>query len=338
MDALPSRDDDFSELLERVSALPPARQLELYQHLREFVSRAITPDLPADIEARRRKRALDCLKAVYAYYERDVGEKLTVKEYDAVYQQLELPIGSGGVVVAWRRWSYAQSALRGESVPQTASQKRLLRAEVRPPVRRDDHLEIVRAFLAESPVAATERAYNSWVKDWNRRRSPDTPRATTAPNLFRHYGGLRWSDILAMARGEQLGELSDDAYAEIVGAFEATRLARLTSTEHLGKKSFPAPIAQIRGRRLWLRDDVIAHRDDRGDAPAREPFRLQAELLSSHDLATLLGTAPKTISARVGLRSWHLVPHPVATIRGIGSMWWKADVEKWIGDAAKLSR
>jgi predicted DNA-binding transcriptional regulator AlpA len=327
MAAFPSESDPLRSIWRRVVDLSPREQLELYVRLRDYLGE-LAPRSALDDELGTRRQADEHLRRACAELGRAPSDRLTVKDYDEVAQRLSL-MPAQAVGRAFGSWKTALEVLAGRRMPQTARQIDARRGAPRG-TDRGEHLKMLGEFLATGPRAPTMAAYRNWALEHNRRLAPgDEPRLLPAAILARS-GGLRWSELVALA----CGQASDGPVAESYPIFVALRqVARITGAAYtvVYRRGFPRPVAFSGHAQFWRRDEVFAYRDG-GVIPGAEAFALQEELLFTADIARMLGVTSSAVATHVRRQGWQrgLLPEPCSVIPNVQSVWWRAEAEKWL--------
>lgn len=255
----PRDDDPIGSLWYRVVRLPPAQQLDLFARLGDYLDDRPAKPSPLYANAKARARALNDLRRVCAELRRDPKMGITTREYDVVARRNGLLL-SGAVVRAYNGWENAEAVLMGEQIPRTPQQNANRRAARRWHTRAE-RLEMVRRFLQSGASDLSRRAYNDWADAENAKGDSGAERLVCANAIQQGSGGLRWPEIIGAARLCEPVALPDAAYPLFVSI---GMVASLTGESQLveRRREFPQPVADSGNGRVWLRDDIIAYRDN----------------------------------------------------------------------------
>jgi hypothetical protein len=324
---LASHDDPIASLWSRISELAPREQLDLYSRLGERLGERRAKLSSAEKRAADRARALASLRRACELLGLDLHKGLTRSRYDEVASQHDLIHGSS-IVRAFDSWETARDVLAGGRIALSARGKAARSHAPRSPSRAE-RLEMLNDFLATNPVSTTIPAYTDWANEQN--ASGKTPKHyLSAPSLQGPSGGLRWWELIALARGNEPKAQSDVSYPTLISARMVGRLTDASRTI-VFRKDFPPPVAFSGRAKFWWRDDVLAYRDGE-TSPAREPYELQDKLCFTNEVADLLSMPRVTLRQAAKAEQWRRgkIPEPLAVVPGVQTAWWREDVEGWL--------
>ncbi len=82
---------------------------------------------------------------------------------------------------------------------------------------------------------------------------------------------------------------------------------------------------------LWLRDDVLAYRDEKS-VEDRPPYWMQSDLLFTKDVAKRMGVSAARIARLVRNQEWlrGRIPEPCVVGIRVVTVWWRHDVERFL--------
>lgn len=310
--------------------LPPAQQIDLFARLGEYLDERPAKSTPVYANARAQARALADLRRVCAELGRDPKTGITAREYDALAKRDGL-MRAGAVLRAYNGWENAEAVLMGETIPRTPQQNAKQR-NARRGHSRSERLAMVRKFLASNPSETTLRAYDEWAVDENAKRESGDPWLLTSGSIRFQSGGLRWSEVLATDRGEEVPALAESEYPFLITKSMVASLTH-SSRDITCRQDFPVPVATSSNCRLWLRDDILAYCAGK-PVPARKSFSMQTDVLFTQDLAARLGVGTNRVARLVHTQEWlrGKIPEPCATAKDAAIVWWRSDVDRFFAE------
>ena len=342
---------DVEAMMRRVIQLPHRGQLELYSMLAERLADAKAVPMAQQDAIVRQQSALSAMQQVASALKLPEGQAPTTTQFDAQAKVLELPwnVSSVGRAFSSRAgWGLATRAFEGGRLPETTRQVRQRRYLANRKQDRVEHLAAVREWLDADPPDESTESYARWraVHNMELQENASAPLAVARRYFRQVFPEMSWEDVMAAARGKvaSVTELSRQRAEErlrtepnplrLVGTTTAAALLGLTT--HVVQwqvthkpKTFPTVVAvKARNQRGFLEADIRAH-------AAGEPFpqrvvgHLSRRILSSTELAGVLGCKPNAIQRACETSAWHNAPEPDGHFSNM-NYWLRANVTAWL--------
>jgi predicted DNA-binding transcriptional regulator AlpA len=326
------RKTELEATLARFLDMSYADQLEFCQRVSSYLplTKGVGPLLDEVLE--RRRASLDCIRRAQQHLGLD--RPPTVKEYARAARELGLPWSWQQIQRLWGAWLFAINALETRRMPKTAAERSFRRRHAPRRRRREECLYAVRLWLATKPASDRARDFDDWARERNYTLAPGeqpVPRQVTIPKTL----ALRWTDVLAIARGEKTHASTARARRENrdwsrgqqrLISLSTIALMRGESPPQVSpltrRSEFPLPVASFGGRRAWMFDEVEAYL--RGEKVPRGPEnRLRHLYLDVSQYAALIGLSPNTIAHTGG------DIQPLGMVGGC-RYWSRVEVETWV--------
>jgi len=287
----------------------------------------------------------ECVKAVQQVARHlglPEGQMPGVETYERVRNELGLEVSASVIRRRWGSWHDVMKAASGQKVQMNARQRATFRAAVRRRLKGEDWLEGVREWLRERGPSLAQDDYDAWVRERNE-KNPQLPPVAGGDGV--RYGlVLPWSVVLEVAKGElkladaQKRELKRQEAEDgdfiglhavaLIHGMSAGRAKHMTAED----EGFPAYAFKLQRKRVWLLDDIQAHRSAQ-PFPRRTPGWLQCEILDSTDIKRLCGGLAKgELENALQRHCGSHVPRPAGHIGG-SLYWYRIAVEAWLEGA-----
>jgi predicted DNA-binding transcriptional regulator AlpA len=319
---------ELDELTRRFDAMPRVDQYEFARRVELLLN--LEQPLLNDEAVKRRETLADLRRAMSHLA---LARPLTKDEYEAVQRELGLDWSWQRIFRLWRSWDAPTRAAAG-ATPARGWQERDFRRRFlssRPARTTEEYFAALRLWLENDPPTTTAASYDQFAREHNLQLSDGglpLPIASTLVGVL----GLRFSDLVKIARGEQAypdvvrvrrdntdwSRGPDDLIGMRTIGFMSGRTpsgAQLLTREG----DFPRPVMLVGGRRIWLRDEVARYLA--GEVlPLGELDRLRERYLTRDEAAALLAISPST------LRQVDTFPRHVAKV-GRDCLWLREEVE-----------
>lgn len=197
----------------------------------------------------------------------------------------------------------------------------------------------MKEWLATRPPSLFARDYDAWAVERNE-ATPDLPPATSAPSI-RGALGLRWRDILKVARGETSlakaqAQQKRRVKRESGGFVGLTGIALIRGfthgqTDHLIEtdRTFPPYAFKLHDARIWRWEDVEAHH--KGEPfPKRKRGEMQGEIFHTGDIVRLCRITGRKPTEAI-YKEYPDFPRPAGHVSK-HPYWWRTDVETWLDE------
>jgi predicted DNA-binding transcriptional regulator AlpA len=321
---------ELDDLTERFANMPVADQLEFAARVEAFLKLDYT--LVED-DRLKQKETIVCLRSAMAHL--GLERPLTVKEYQGAQKELALGWSSQQILRLWRSFELAARAAAGASLPRTWQYRDFQRKYLkgRPARTSEEHFAALRLWLTADPPTTTARSYDAFAREHNLSLSGGArplPIASTVMGAL----GLPFSQLVAVARGETqfpnaVARARDEhdwsrGPHDLIGVGSVALMAGRTLAEARRlalQVGFPSAPLLIRGRRIWLRDEVAAYLGGEPQ-PYREADYLRPFYLTSTETADLLSISHQS------LQRADKFPQPIAKV-GRDYLWWREEVEAY---------
>lgn len=324
---------ELGEVARRAFELPLREQLELYAALRDALAEHLE-ESDADEQVAERTEALEVMEKVARALELEPGTAPSATQLREQLPKIDARWNVTRLGRAFGRLRMAQRAFTGERVPRTAASRAHMRRVAGVRHKLDPPLTAVRAWLATNPPDDRHLTYQEWAL----RERETRPEGETVPPSHAYIKtdfGLRWPDVLRVARGEadlrdlqleRLEQATVQGFVTLQYIVLREGISTANAQQWTRRPGFPEPAFVVKDARVWYRDQVDAFLDGR-PLPRHRPHDLSARVVGYDWLEKALG--------RSGLRNyvhherWDLIPPPAGTI-GQRHFWWKRDVERWM--------
>jgi hypothetical protein len=287
-----------------------------------------------------RAGALEALRAAAVHLRLEEGAAPTPAEFETAARELGLGWTKSRVQRAWGKWRFAKQALINDGTRESWRQRdSRLNYEGRRRTH-EEHVAGLRLWLASNPNQTKVHSYEQWAREYNETRGRDRrPVVTRATAVMKALGGMRWVDVVRLARGEitqEKGTVANRRKRERTcrGPYDLVGTNGLRDmfggeTEHgllvkIGRPDFPRPILVIANQQLWERSDVESF--VRGKPfPSRVPNEDRGLYLTRREVADLCDLHVELVS-----RGGRGIPQ-MAVVIGRVHLWLREEVEAFAG-------
>ena len=339
-------------VIERALDLPERDIWEVHRVLGEHLEAGGGRETKAERQSRLRGEALAALREAEKKLGLPEGRAPTIKQYRKKADKLGLEVSPQQIVRRWGSWREAQRALLGQHTQRTPEQQEL-RRKYRTDAHAEDPIFGLREWLKTKPPRKTTEAYTAWCDRVNPGR-PTRERYSPAQTVLQTLT-LSWDLALTVALKQMTLRRAQQKYLRELLANEGPlKLINMPAAALIvGKPSFKVEAAIKRGefpvhvvrfsrQRAWYRPDIEAYAKKR-PVPEREPEEFNDRVVSSRELAQLLGKSYEAIAGSTATRTRYL-PDPAGYI-GKEAYWVKSDAKRWarknpdlLGHAPKTAR
>jgi predicted DNA-binding transcriptional regulator AlpA len=331
------------DVMRRMYMLSPRDQLEVHRVLSTHLGGKMDGETEFERQTLDRKGALDAMRRVAKRLGLATGVAPTVTQYRETWNDVAGEWSSARVIRAWGRYRLAERAFRGEQIPMTAAQRSLRRHSSGKDHRFEPPLVGVRQWLATNPPSEGGPDYDDYVKQHNSQLlcgKTQGPALTQARAVKKNLG-LRWPDILRVARGVVDAELLQARYEKerlevdrgALGIIGMTTIGLVLnqgtqcvyhSRQH---DDFPKPVIKVSRQYGWLLADIIAYREGKR-FPNRQPLKMQHLIMGCREVAEQVGLTRGGVLSGVYCDT-STVPSPDGRL-GTTFYWLRKNVEAWL--------